>query len=35
MACHLMDLMGIPGEVSGKFTIFKVAVTHFGHMYIT
>ena len=29
MACHLMNLMGIPGEVSGKFTIFRVGVTHF------
>ena len=29
MACHLMELMGIPGEVSGKSTIAGVEDTHF------
>ena len=29
MACHLMELMGIPGEVSGKSTISGVGDTHF------
>ena len=24
MACHLMNLLGIPGKVSGKFTIFEL-----------
>ena len=28
MACHLMDLMSIPGEVSGKSTISSVGDTH-------
>ena len=30
MACHLMELMGIPGGVSGKSTISEVRNTHFG-----
>ena len=29
MACHLMDLMSIPGEVSGKSTISGMEDTHF------
>ena len=29
MACHLMELMGVPGEVSGKSTISGKGDTHF------
>ena len=29
MACHLMELMGIPSKVSGKSTISGVGDTHF------